>query len=100
MPPLHELPGAAVGSVIENSRYKARRKNVKASIQPHVDFLLAEADRRGGPTFRLSCEVAKVSPPKCSELAKQISQDAHIYQVGTTNERVEKLTVAFMVYGD
>jgi len=99
IPPLHELPGAAVGSVIENSRYKARRNKVKASIQPHVDFLLAEADRGGGPTFNMSCEVAKVSPPKCMELAKQISQDAHIYRVGTTSEKVEKLTVAFMVYG-
>ena len=100
IPPLHELPGAAVGSAIENSRYKARRKKVKASIQPHLDFILAEADMGGGTTFNLSCEVAKVSPPKCAELAKQISQDAHIYRVGTMDEKVEKLTVAFMVYGD
>jgi len=99
IPPLHELPGAAVGSVIENSRYKARRNKVKASIQPHIDFLLTEADRGGGPTFRMSCEVAKVSATKCVKLAKQISQDAHVYKVGTSDERVEKLTVAFMVYG-
>lgn len=100
IPPLHELPGAAVGSAIENSRYKARRNKVNASIQPHLDFILTEADKGGGPTFRLSCKVAKVSPPKCAELAKQIAQDSHIYRVGSTDEKVEKLTVAFMVFGD
>jgi len=100
IPPLHELPGAAIGSAIENSRYKARRNKVKASIQPHLDFILAEADKGGIPTFGLSCQVANVSAAKCSELAQQVSQDAHIYRVGTVDERVEKLTVAFMVYGD
>jgi len=100
IPPLHELPGAAVGTVIENSRYKARRNKVKASLQPHLDFILAEADKGGGPTFILSCEMARVSPQKCTKLAQQISQDAHIYRVGTVDERVEKLTVAFMVYGN
>ena len=100
LPLPHQLPGAVVGSTIENSRYKARRKKVKASIQPHVYFILKEADSGGGPIFNMSCDVANVSPSKCSELALQISKDKHIYQTGTTDERVEKLTVAFMVYGD
>ncbi len=100
IPPLHQIPGAAIGSAIENTRYKSRRNKVKASIAPHLDFILTEADRGGGSTFSISCQVARVSPPKCAELARQISQDAHIYRVGSFDERVEKLTVAFMVYGD
>ena len=100
IPPLHKIPGAAIGSAIENSRYKTRRNKVKASIAPHLDFILTEADRGGGVTFDMSCKVARVSPDKCLELARQISQDAHIYRVGTIEERIEKLTVAFMVYGN
>lgn len=98
IPPLHQIPGAAVGSAIENTRYKARRNKVKAAIQPHLDFILTEADRGGGTTFSLTCELAHVSSSKCTELAQQISQDHHIYKVGTVEERVEKLTVAFMVF--
>ncbi len=48
----------------------------------------------------MSCGVAKVSPLKCAELARQISQDADIYKAGSVDERLEKLTVAFMVHGD
>lgn len=100
IPPTHQIPGAAIGSVIENARYKSRRNKVKASIAPHIDFILSEADRGGGPTFNGSCRVANVSPPKCEELTRQISQDAHIYQTSNYDECLEKLTVAFMVYGD
>ena len=100
IPPLHQLPGAAIESAIENSRYKSRRDKVTASIAPHLDFILAEADNGGGTTFNMSCQVARVSAPKCRELAQQISQDAHIYKTGEFSKRVEKLTVAFMVYGD
>lgn len=100
IPPLHQIPGAAVGTAIENTRYKARRNKVKAAIQPHIDFILTEADRGGGTTFSMTCKLAHVSAAKCAELAQQISQDAHTYRAGTTDERVEKLTVAFMVYGE
>jgi len=100
IPPLHQLPGAAIESMIENNRYKARRDKVKASIAPHLDFIMSEADSGGGPIFNMSCRVARVSAPKCIELAQKISQDAHIYKTGTFSEKVEKLTVAFMVYGD
>lgn len=100
IPPLHQIPGAAVGSAIENTRYKARRNKVKASIQPHLDFILSEADSGGGTTFSMTCKLAHVRTPKCAKLAQQISQDTHIYMVGTVEERIEKLTVAFMVYGD
>lgn len=100
IPPLHQIPGAAVGLAIENTRYKARRNKVKASIQPHLDFILIEADRGGGTTFSMTCKLAHVSDPKCAELAQQISQDTHIYRVGTIDERIEKLTIAFMVYGE
>lgn len=100
LPPLYQIPGAAIGSAIENNRYASRRSKVKASIAPHLDFILADADKGGGTTFELSCKTARVSPPKCIELAKKISQDAHIYRVGTFDERIEKLTAAFMVYGD
>ena len=100
LPLPHQLPGAAVGSAIDNASYKARRNKVKAAIQPHVDFIMADAARGGGPTFDMTCRVANVSPGKCAELLGQIAQDDHIYQVGTFSERLEKLTVAFMVYGD
>lgn len=100
IPPLHQIPGAAIGSAIENNRYKSRRNKVKASLAPHIDFILNEADRGGGPTLNGSCRVAKVSPPKCAELTRQISQDTHIYQTGSYDERLEKLTLAFMVFGD
>ena len=100
IPPVYELPGAALGSAVEKSRYKTRRNKVKASIRPHLDFILAEADLGGGPTFSLSCKVARVSPSQCTALARQISTDAHIYKTGTPLEQIEKLTVAFMVYGD
>jgi hypothetical protein len=100
MPAPHQIPGAAIGSVIENGRYKSRRQKVKAAIQPHLDFILTEADRGGGPTFNMTCQTARVSPAKCAELARQISIDAHIYKTGYPEEQIEKLTVAFMVYGD
>ena len=98
IPPLHQIPGAAVGTAIENTRYTARRNKVKASIQPHLDFILSEADSGGGTTFSMTCKLAHVIAPKCAELAQQVSQDPHIYKVGTVDERVEKLTVAFMVF--
>ena len=100
IPPLHQLPGAAIGSVIENSRYQARRDKVKAMIQPHYDLLMTDVSRGGGTTFDITCRAANVSPPKCQELLSQIAQDSHIYGVGTLEERIEKLTIAFMVYGD
>jgi hypothetical protein len=100
IPPVHQLPGAAIGSIFENARYAARRDKVKASIAPHLDLILSEAERGGGPTMDMSCGVAKVSPLKCAELARQISQDADIYKAGSVDERLEKLTVAFMVHGD
>lgn len=86
--------------MIENMRYASRRKNVKASIAPHLDFILTEADRGGGTTFNMSCKVAGVSPMNCAKLARQISNDAHIYKAGSFDEKVEKLTVAFMVHSD
>jgi len=100
VPPPHQIPSAAIGSIIDNSRYNSRRSKVKASIQPHFDFILTEADRGGGPTFDLTCQIARIGAAKCAELARQISNDTHIYKTGDTEEKVEKLTVAFMVYGE
>ena len=99
IPPIHQLPGAAISSVIENTAYKNRRNKVKAAIQPHYDFIMTDVSRGGGTSFDMACHAAKVNPPKCQELLAQISKDDHIYQTGTIDERIEKLTVAFMVYG-
>lgn len=99
IPPLHEIPGSAIGSVIENSRYDSRRGKVKALVQQNLDVLLAEADQGGGAVFSEVCGVADVSAAKCVELARQVAEDVEIYRDGTVAERVEKLTVAFMVYG-
>jgi len=100
IPPLHQIPGAAVGATIENSLYNSRREKVTASIEVDLDVLLSEADLGGGRTFTEVCKVAKVRSRKCDELANQVAQDGHLYKVGTIEERIEKLTVAFMVYGD
>lgn len=100
LPGPHQLPGQVLGSIIENGRYSSRRNRVRASIQPHVDFILSEADKGGGPTFNLTCKTARIGATRCSELARQISKDSHIYKTGHFAEKVEKLTVAFMVYAD
>ena len=99
IPPWYQLPSTALGSVIENNNYKQRRNKVKASIQPHLDFILTDADLGGGVTFNMTCEVASVSAVKCAELAREISANPQIYKTGDTAEKVEKLTVTFMVYG-
>ena len=99
IPSLHQLPTAALGSVIENTRYEKRRDKVQASIESRLDLILDEADLGGGISFNLTCDIARVRPRLCDQLAKQISTDANIYRTGGIAKRVEKLTVAFMVYG-
>lgn len=100
LPLPHQLPGAVIGSVVENTRYNSRRNKVKASIQPHVDFITKEAALGGGPTFNLTCKVANVSPLNCTKVAQDISQNGQIYSLGSLDEQIEKLTVVFMVHGD
>ena len=80
IPPMPQLPAAALGSMIENSRYEGRRRGVKTSSEPHVDVILTEADLGGGTQFNMTCKLARVTPDQCAELAQQISTDAHIYK--------------------
>lgn len=67
LPSVFELPGAAIGAVFENTRYKARRKKVSAFVKDNYVRLRKDADNGAGEVLEQAFSVAKVRADKRSQ---------------------------------
>jgi len=96
-----QLPGAAVGSVIENTIYEARRNKVKAYIQANYLSLKDETANNGGNVYSKLCEIANVDKNKETLLLElQNSELNYFLEDVVTEEVLEKITVTIMVHSD
>ena len=88
LPPPWELPGAALGSVIENAAYGARRERVAA-------YLTLNQFDEG------AMDIAGVPPDRRDEVVSEFTASPDIYLDKANPNRidVESVTVLLMVYG-
>ena len=102
LPPLWQLPGAAVSGVFENAAYDARRDRVKALVTLRERALIAEIDGGGGPALNDAMNAARVPAAKRPLLLSDLRNNPHIYRFVNNRDRldIEAVTVALMVYGE
>jgi len=100
LPPPHEVPGAIIGTTIGNARYEARRSKVSAHIAANLDGLTGEIARGAGPALDETFRLARVPESARPALLTSLRSDPHLYIAPPDAERIENLTIAFMVHGD
>ena len=101
VPPLWQLPGAAVSSAVSNAAYDARRSAVKRLVTRDEAALVAEIDRGGGPALDRAMDAARIPPGDRAGVVAELGSAPDIYRRSDDRRRmdVEAVTVALMVYG-
>ena len=101
VPPLWQLPGAAVSSVVSNAAYDARRSDVKRLVTRDERAMIAEIERGGGSALDRAMDAARIPPGKWEEVVAELGSAPDIYRRSDDRSRmdVEAVTVALMVYG-
>ena len=96
-----QLPGAAVGTAIDNAMYGSRRNKVKTFIQNNYASLKADVTADQGETLSELFKIANVKS-KQTELLKELQnpESAYVVNASLSEEGLEKLTVAVMVHSD
>jgi len=99
IPPLWQLPGAAVSSTFENARYDAKRGRVKQIVSRHATEIAAEIDAGGG--IRLTEAMVAAGVPEATRpmLLTDLRSRPDIYRNGR-GVKIEPVTVALMVHGN
>lgn len=99
LPAPWQLPGAALGSVFENTVYGARRRKVQNFIAQNYELLTNDIQNQGGLFLKQAFDMAHVKPARRGELLRDIHTHPDIYFAGSKTQNIENLVVAFMVYG-
>jgi len=86
------LPGAAIGTAVENATYGARRGKVKAHVTEQFDPLLVEIAKGGGPMLSKAYNLARVPASKREALTALLKDDPRL------RTDPEALTVSLMVH--
>ncbi len=100
LPPVWQIPGAVIGGGIENAVYGAKRKRVEAHVSANFNVLLTDMRNGSGPALTRAFELSGVNESKRDELIADILGHPDIYLVGPPAQNIERVVVAFMVYGD
>jgi len=102
IPPLWQLPGAAVSSAIGNAAYDARRGEVKRLVTLHEQAMVAEIGAGGGPHLMAAMDTARVPGERRAALLSELWGNPQIYRHPDNRDRldIEAVTVALMVYGN
>lgn len=119
MPPIWSLPGAAIGTAIENAHYDARRKKVSVFIRTHYTALATEISQQERKTYGKLCAVAQVENDNMETLYNELSARHTEYflpltQGGDTaveptssasntsalDASIERITIAVMVHSN
>jgi len=100
IPPPWELPGAAIGSAIENAGYSAKRKRLKQFLADNFDELKSDIDLSGGAALTKAYALSNIPAETQSSLLSEFQTHPEIYFQKSAEENLEAVTVAFMVYGD
>ncbi len=94
VPPLWQLPGAAIGAAASNAAYAARRARVRAAVEASLPGLLA---RRPDATESV-LSAARIAPDRRAEAIAAL--DAELMRpVADRAARIEGITVVLMVHG-
>lgn len=99
IPPLWQLPGAAVSSAFENASYDAKRGRVEQIVSLHRDAIAAEIDAGGGPRLTEAMVAAGVPDAVRPVLLNDLRSNRDIYRDGRAL-KIEPVTVALMVHGN
>jgi len=91
-------PGMAVGSVIENASYNARRKQVSKHVAAHYSDILADIRAGGGPALTLGADLARIPAAARPALIRTMQSDIAKFTPDSKQTR-ERLVVWFMVHG-
>lgn len=93
-----ELPGALIGSVVENATYGARRQRVKQYVIANYPALRAEAAAGQGPYLESAMNLAGISDAgKRAQVRRELQVDHAQYFPGETAD-VEPIVVVLMVH--
>ena len=98
VPPLWQLPGAAVGSTIDNEVYGRRRAKVKKYVAENWIQIQTDISLGGGVALNRAFDLAKIAYAKRVGVLKEIKARPDIYQAGSLVENIEMLTVTLMVH--
>lgn len=96
-----ELPGALIGSVVENITYNARRKQVKQYVLANYPVLRTEAATGQGSYLESAMNLAGISAAdKRSRVLSELQTGHARYFPGETAEAtdVEPIVVVLMVH--
>ena len=91
-----QLPGAVIGTGIENTFYNARRKRVSGFVMANYAGLVTEIKAGQTPLAHIAMDIARVPAPSWPVLFDELRSNPDIYLSGDP----EKMVVAFMVYGN
>ena len=100
IPPPWQYPGAAIGSVIENTAYKARRRKVERFTADNYEAVVTDIQSGGGATLTHVLGISRVPLSRHPELRVAIMDDPNIYFSGPRPQNIERLVVAIMVHGN
>ncbi len=75
LPSLFELPGAIIGTTIENARYNAKRERVQQYVTVHYDLLRQEVAQGQGKHLNEVMYLAGVSGVDQPKAVKEIKKD-------------------------
>lgn len=94
-----ELPGAVVGTLVENATYGARRKRVKAYVVANYVTLREQAKVGQGAVLERALDLAGVSGDKRVKAKQELQAEHARYFSDTANPDVEPVVVVLMVHG-
>jgi hypothetical protein len=101
LPSPFELPGALIGTVVENATYGARRQRVKQYVIANYPALRAEAAAGQGPYLDSVMNLAGISAAdKRAQVRREFQNDHAKYFPGETaaTTDVEPIVVVLMVH--
>lgn len=87
------LPGYALGNVVGNASYNARRARVKHYITANFDALLLDIKLGGGATLTQASDLARIPQGKRPALIAVLAQEPNL------SRDPEALSVTLMVHG-
>ncbi len=99
IPPLWQLPGAAISSAIGNAGYDAKRGRVKQMVTRNERAIAMEIDAGGGVRLTEAMRAARIDPAIYGTVLKELRDHPDIYRSGD-GLKIEPVTVALMVHGN
>ena len=76
LPSIFQLPGAVIGSVFENTRYKAKRKKVRAFVKDNYEALRTDSESGGGEVLERAFYVAGIEGAKRIQATKAMVENS------------------------